>query len=278
MRILVLLSFLITPFRLWSQCIVEAGEDQAICMYSDTFPNLKGQIIQGDSIVSIKWEALTQDEDVFFFASDMLSDTSVLNPEFHSHYKPTVKLFLTATDASGQSCSDSVTYRFSDWVFLAVDKAAIKNASDTISLWPAGGSNFPIVKYEWLPDYNISDVNSPTPEVWNDTSTTYRLFMTDSIGCTVEDDPFEVYIRTTSEQSLDISPEPLFFPNPVRSSLYLSHVEKWTQLFISDSRGSLVKVIYPTAEIQMNDLPIGTYLLTFIGKKGQRITRKIIKQ
>ncbi len=278
MRVFVpVFALLLIPFLLQAQCVVGAGEDQKVCDYPEPFPKLNGQVLQADSIVSLKWEAQSQDEEVFFFASDMLSDTSILNPEFHSHYERSVTFFLTATDVDGDICSDTVTYYFSDWTFLAVDKAAIKDPSDTIQLYVAGFSNFPIVEYAWSPSYNISDVSVPDPQVWNDTTTTYHLQLTDSIGCTVEDDPFEVYIRTTASHSVEVTAEPIFYPNPAQSSIYIPDFTKWESILVSDSKGRVIRIVRSNSSIQLDPLPAGIYYITFFDKKGGRWTKQLSK-
>ena len=40
----------------------------------------------------------------------------------------------------------------------------------------------------------ISDTTIRNPKVWNDTTVFYNLEITDSIGCSVTDDMFEVYV------------------------------------------------------------------------------------
>jgi len=279
MKKLLPLFVLFVPFFVRAQCTVDAGEDQNICMmYPEPAPQLNGQILQGDNIVSTKWEAQTQDVDVFFWASDMLSDTTILQPELREHFEEKVTFYLTAIDNNDNTCTDSVTYTFSDWVFLTIDKAAIKNPEDTIELYIASSSNFPIVEFAWSPEYNNSDTSVPNPKVWNDTTTIYHLLLTDSVGCTVMDDPFEVYIRSTS-----VRPDPELqkiqvFPNPTTDWLHISDISLLSGIEISDQSGRLIKRIAPEHSISLKDFPVGAYYLTLKNKKGGRATKKVIKR
>ncbi len=277
MRTLLIILFLCSPFLVKSQCQIEAGENQNICEM-DTVPSLNGRIIQANSVASIKWEALTMDGKTNFWASSMLSDTSILDPLIQSHYEKSVTFYLTLTETDGNTCMDSVIFNFSDWIFLTVDKAAAKFPNDTLELWVAAFSNFPIVSYQWSPDYNISDTGVENPKVWNDTTTTYNLLLMDSIGCSVMDDPFEVFIRPTSINSDPILSQIRIFPNPASERIQLSDINEISAIEIRSQQGRLLRRLPTARQIFIGNLPKGVYYVRLEGKNGGFTSKRIIKQ
>ena len=210
-----LLLNLLTTSITSSQCIIDAGENRNLCLEEiNDSPQLFGTILSGD-VIQVKWAssyyfpALNKT----YFASDMLSDTTSLQPIINEHYEKTVTYYLTGITSNGQTCKDSVTINFSDWLFVTIDKAIGKKPQDSITLWIAAQSSWGHLSYAWSPNFMISDTTIENPIVWNDTTTFYHLTITDSLNCSVEDDIFEVYTTTSSSQ--DIRNEDLnIYPNP----------------------------------------------------------------
>jgi len=273
--------YLISTFALLtninSQCIIEAGMNRNLCPEEiQNSPTLQGEIISGD-VVEIKWESQYYQSqlDKYYYASIMLNDTSVLNPIIELHFEKTVMYFLTGITSNNETCTDSVELNFSDWTFLTIDKVTGKMPSDTIQLWIAAESNWQHIRYEWSPNYMISDTTVEKPFVWNDTTVFYNLIITDSLGCSVTDDVFQVYSNSSStneEKEININ----IFPNPTTNHLTIESPDPINYVEILDSNGNLCSRETST-ELDLSTYKYGTYILKINFSNGNVKFRKIIK-
>ncbi|MEM1119620.1 MAG: T9SS type A sorting domain-containing protein [Bacteroidota bacterium] len=177
-------------------CEVEAGPDQDVCLHkADSLPRLNGLLLT-DNVVSWRWS--TKDlsiGSVKVTASTILEDTTLLSPKILGSPHRTTTYYLEGLTAEGAVCRDSTTVKESRWSFLAIDKRTVKTPEDTIQLWISAQSNWPHIKYEWSPNFAISDTTVEKPLVWNDTSTFYDLTITNSLGCSAKDGTFSVFVN-----------------------------------------------------------------------------------
>lgn len=276
-KILLVLIVAFTQYQLLGQCDIEAGFNRNICP-SETSSGAKlfGKIISGDPI-NFVWEsyyfhpALNKT----YYASSMLSDTTILQPTIEQHFERSVKYFLTGITATGETCRDTVQLNFSDWIYLTVDKVTGKSPMDTIELWIAAESNWPHMKYEWSPNFMISDTTIKNPRVWNDKSVFYNLEITDSIGCKVTDDIFEVYVQSTSTNSLE-KMNVVIHPNPFQDQINIQSDIGIKKLEVYNLQGQLVKQS-STYQMNFQDENEGIYIVRIEFVNGHILNKKIIK-
>ncbi|HLO52903.1 MAG TPA: T9SS type A sorting domain-containing protein [Saprospiraceae bacterium] len=273
-----LLLILLTSNITFSQCVIDAGENRNLCLEEiNDSPQLFGTVLSGD-VSQVEWAssyyfpALNKT----YFASDMLSDTTSLQPIINEHYEKTVTYYLTGITSNGQTCKDSVTINFSDWLFVTIDKIIGKKPQDSITLWIAAQSSWGHLSYAWSPNFMISDTTIENPIVWNDTTTFYHLTITDSLNCSVEDDIFEVYTTTSSSQ--DIRNEDLnIYPNPTIDILTFESNYPILEIEIFHLNGQKVMTSKHNI-VDISDLIQGIYTAKILFDNQQTVTKLIVKK
>jgi hypothetical protein len=269
--IIVILSL---PKFVLGQCVVDAGFDRNLCPSDiQNNPELEGKVISGD-VVHLKWESIYSTSFKTYFASDMLSDTTVLNPIIEQHFERSVKYYLTGITSDNSTCLDSVTINFSGWQFLTIEKIIGKSPADTIQLWISAQSDWPHIGYEWSPNYMISDTTIEKPLVWNDTTTFYNLTITDSLGCRVDDQPFRVY--TVSSVYEPNEKEIRIFPNPANHWLHIESPIQGFETLIYSTNGQKL-IASKSTVIDISSLGEGTYIAYIITEDGPVISQIIQK-
>jgi Secretion system C-terminal sorting domain len=261
-----------------SQCVIDAGENRNLCLEEiNDNPQLFGTVLSGD-VIQVKWAstyyfpALSKT----YFASNMLSDTTTLQPIINEHYEKTVTYYLTGITSDGQTCVDSVTINFSDWLFVTIDKVIGKKPQDSIRLWIAAQSSWGHLSYAWSPNFMISDTTIENPIVWNDTTTFYHLTITDSLNCSVEDDIFEVYTTTTSSQDIrydDIK----IYPNPTDDIIFIKCEIPIRSVDIFDIKGQKV-MSSKHDNIDISVLSRGVYVLKIVLDNQGMVTKHFVKR
>lgn len=272
------LSILLSFSQLFSQCIVDAGANRNLCQDEiQSGAKLYGKVLSGN-IVDLKWESSFYEPtlDKYYYASIMLSDTTILEPTIEQHFERTVKYYLKGITSTNETCVDSVELNFSDWTFLTVDKITGKSPTDTIKLWIAAQSNWPHTKYEWSPNYMISDTTLENPKVWNDTTVFYNLKITDSLGCLVTDDIFEVYVTPSSTNHLDLNNLKIF-PNPASNIVTIEFDKQIEKVNLFDMNAKLIKEVNVN-QIDLSDMINGIYFLQIKILNGELINSKIYKR
>ncbi|MEM9548792.1 MAG: T9SS type A sorting domain-containing protein [Bacteroidota bacterium] len=255
------------------QCIIDAGINRNVCLQEIyDGPLLQGEAIEGD-FVQFAWhsEYYLSFTDDYFYASSMLNDTTLLQPIIEQHYEETVKYYLTGTTSTNETCTDSVELNFSDWIFLTQDKITGKMPEDTIQLWISAISFWPHVQYEWSPNYMISDTTVEQPLVWNDTTTFYDVVITDSLGCSVTDQTFKVYVTISSvleKDEVDLN----IYPNPVQDRLSVLTDLEISRIKIYDLNGRLI-IYSEQKEIDVSKLESGNYIVQVESSNRKSISR-----
>ena len=261
-----------------SQCTVDAGDDRIICIdRAWNAPKLSGSVISGD-IVSLQWEIdyyiVFLGDTIRYYASDILSDITVLDPVITSYLDRSHVFRLMGQTSNGETCEDSVRIYFSGWSFLTIDKITGKSPDDTITLWPSAGSEWPPFQYAWSPNYMINDTTLERPAVWNDTTIFYQLTITDSLGCSVMDQQFKVYVTPSSVISTD---HPIFkiHPNPATDFISITGDVDFDRIELRTTEGKLIRQS-SGKQIRIEDLNSGVYLLSIVTQDGSRTTSQII--
>lgn len=146
---------------LLANAAADAGPDVEICPGASTQLGASGG-------VDYLWSPNSFIDDV------AISDPTV-NPPTSTEY------IVQVTNADGCIGFDTVLVNVLQ-PSLVVSNDTLICIGDTITLSVSGG-----VDYVWLPNYNISDINSSSPEVWPTQDTTYLVNATDANGCEVSD-------------------------------------------------------------------------------------------
>lgn len=243
-------------------CMVDAGEDMVICNTLDSVSVnfLNGELLTGN-VDSYAWSSeITSVGPFDYDGSDMMSDTTILNPQLTEHFDRTEVYYLTGTTSNGVTCTDSVTVNFSDWSYLTIEPESGKSPEDTTLIYSIAGSNWPAT-YAWSPNYNISDTTVSQPQVWNDTTQYYSVVVTDTLGCSVETG-WLVHVTTSSVGDLENVVDLDVFPNPNRGSFKISSSgERIQNVEIYDVAGQLVMKIQGEGnQVNIHGLSSGTYL------------------
>ena len=159
-------------------------------------------------------------------------------------------------------------HNFSHFVWALLDKSTSKERSDTFQLFKYIDASWGISKYEWSPNFMISDTTVEMPLVWNNTTTYYNLEVTDSIGCKAVDDIFEVYVNSTSIKNNYPSTQLKLFPNPAIKEINIVSKEKIIETYIYNIKGQLFKTS-KKSKIDIRVLPKGEYISIFKMEDGK---------
>lgn len=243
-------------------CRVEAGDDIIVCNTLDSLPvNFLNGALLTSNVNQFAWSSESTTLGNFeYHGSDMLTDTTILDPQLTEHFDRTEIYYLTGVTSTGVTCVDSVEVQFSDWSYLTIVPESGKAAEDTTTIYSIAGSNWPMM-YTWSPNYNISDTTEVQPKVWNDTTQYYSLLVTDSLGCSVETG-WLVNVQPSDILDLNHADALNVYPNPNQGSFSVSTSENAiNRIELFDPTG---KKIYAkegnSKTIQVDGIPQGIYL------------------
>lgn len=208
-------------------------------------------------------------------ASDLLDDTTSANPRLISDVD-SVKFFLTATDANGLTCTDSISVYYSyigtHLGYLALNMMA--GDSIYLNFTPNLFEGIPPLQYLWRPNHGLID-STLARGFWAkpDSSINYYLTVTDSVGCSAVAPP--LYFITVHHIGLDeigTAIEFSAFPNPTSGIVTIQFeklIHEAIEINISDASGRTIKrmeglTLNEQLEIKfsMHDLNSGIYYLS----------------
>ncbi|MBU1345200.1 MAG: PKD domain-containing protein, partial [Proteobacteria bacterium] len=161
-----------------------AGADDAIC--SGSCATLNGQATGGTPDYTYSWSPSTG-----------LSDPDIVNPD--ACPQTTTTYTLTVTDDNGCTDNDQVTVTVNPnpTANAGSDDTICSGSCTTIGGLPAASGGTGPYTYSWNPADGLSNPDIANPEACPQTTTTYTLTVTDSNGCTDEDQiVVTVYIST----------------------------------------------------------------------------------
>ena len=283
-----LFSFLllsILSLHMHAQCMVDAGNDTAVCTWNGQYKiMLKPRILAGEAPFSFKWtcrDSLTPG--LIFTASDFLDDTTAQNPTLIDISFEALALTLEVTDAKNNSCSDTVKVYFSQYWISLDDKYAYIQPGESAALYTSVHGGLPPLTYSWTPGNSLSDSTDVNAFASPVVSTTYYLTVTDSIGCQVQD-VFYVIVTASAIHSVHGEDEIDIFPNPVPAHQPLNLVWegiKAEKVIVTDGHGKTVlkENVYPgTNKIDLAGLVPGIYFYRLMSKHGLEGEGKFMKQ
>jgi len=166
--------------------IVDAGNPLIVC--SDTVTTIRlGGNPTGDPTTRFVWSPNID-----------LDNPSSPNP-ICTFTLPRTYLLL-GIDTSGCVNSDTADIRLYSF---KVNNVAIDCSNDTIQLNLYDTFGTPPFIYEWSPSIGLSDPSIPNPKVTTDTSITYQVKVTDTIGCT-DSALVEVFVKGLVKSAFEL--------------------------------------------------------------------------
>lgn len=135
------------------------------------------------------------------------------NPSFTVY--PGNAFEVSLTIGTSNNCFDSTSAPI-DFEFISFTNqdTVILCRGDSIVLNPAGNVGF---LYSWTPSLNISDVNSPSPTVWPNETTTYSVEITSFIGDTCSINK-KITVLVPEVIELEVVPDTVYCGVPIELS------------------------------------------------------------
>ncbi|HET6560207.1 MAG TPA: hypothetical protein VFG54_22960 [Prolixibacteraceae bacterium] len=210
-------SILLFAFQTNAQLTVDAGSDVMVCYpHSDEERiQLAGVASGGVEPYTYTWSGkeikhLSPDDSVWVYASDLLNDTTIINPSFKSMDTPEdwFTFYLKVEDAAGNVEVDSVKI-IDAFIYSggAYKLPVTIRRGDSIQFFGKPfvfSSNFPL-EYSIKPIVGLNDPKDFYGWAKPDTSTTYYIQAVNSAGCVSTFHYWHVEVDTTtvSANSLD---------------------------------------------------------------------------
>lgn len=279
-----LLLFLIFSFSASAQnnCSAHAGKDLIFCSQDKYLGTRLGgnPTATGTPPFTYKWESRV---DVFHikWASDMLVDTTVANPEVKLLYHHINPFYLTVTDANGEVCKDTMIIRVSSYVGNTAlhQYTILQGDSVLLDRGTNIGSPFKPVKYVWIPNEGLTDSTSLVFYAKPKVTTTYRAKITDSLGCVAVGPPYyHIRVSTTGvNEHLVNKVNMSVYPNPAKEYISLLITSERTELFyieFFDSSGRLIfqkEVKNKFLQLKTLEFPAGTIIYKVINKNQEMV-------
>ena len=270
-----------------AQLTVDAGNDLIVCcctenegeetMQLGACPVAKGGVEPYTYTWSGKYYGQQPDKDPrWIYASDVLNDTTVSNPIFKNKLVPEngwIKIYLKVEDAQGSVKFDSVKIKRSEFavVLLPYMPPDTIYVGDSIqfkgSFW---NSNFkPLVEHRFFPPHGLNDPADVYTWAKPDTTTTYYLQATNSVGCVSSKVKYKkiVVIDTTSVSSaLTAQPESTCYFTGGNLIIERRQTDTPFHLVITNLKGQIIyKDIHYQSSLTLSDLKLksnGLYIIT----------------
>jgi len=197
----------------FSQLTVDAGKDTTYCvgLYASTMYLESATIEGGIEPYTIAWECkVPKGSYSYYTASDLLNDTTVLEPQIRSTFGGKIKYVLNVTDSENNYAKDSIYVRFSSYIYLTGYHVYEVNKGDSVLFYdsPIIGGIGPLT-YHWEPTIGLT--NPDTLVTWCKTDsltewwTAYDVVATDSCGCASDPNRgYEVRINPTGAEELEL--------------------------------------------------------------------------
>ncbi len=227
-----------------------------------------------------KWTSVIYDRNhkIIDFKNKIINNDTIANPIYSGNYVLPdlfVKFYVNVTDKDQNSGIDSIMITKSS---IALTTAILNiptiNKGDTCQLIPVNiVFGFPPLKYAWKPVYNLSNQNVENPFAWPDTSTTYNVEVTDSLGC-IGHDEVDVSVNTVDIKQFNSNSNYILTSNPVRDNTIITFnfniANEKLSIYKTDGKAIFTKkIISNTVEIGKIIRMPGLYF--FILEKDNRI-------
>lgn len=263
----------------FSQCFVDLGPAIASCP-NDTARLGINLVTSGFTApLTYTWEAHKTwqigSNTYNFYASDFIDDTTIANPKITSQEEGFIRFKLTVADANGLSCSDSVEVHYSQFVFtLALPMDVFINEGD--SVWLSGWQNIagtvPPFTYLWYPTHGLTDSTSLAFWAKPDTTTLYRLIVTDSLGCSeMGPGSYRVHVNPLNVDE-NLAAQFSVYPNPTKGKMRIKNTSglQIEKVSLVDLSGRTVLKItdFKSDELDISLLKSGAYIAQLYTEKG----------
>ncbi len=284
--------------QLWSQCVVSAGANLYVCSTVAGMDSLdlgQGVLVQyAVPPYTYSWQAhetyVIGSTTYNFHASDYIDDTTIANPRIINNPTDSVQFILTITDSLGCTSSDSLDVVYS---FIGTNLAYFTftiNEGDSLYLNYGGnlaGGIAPL-HYLWRPQHGLRD-STTLNGFWAkpDSSVSYYLSVTDSVGCLAIGTPF-YYITVNPMGTVESNPlrQISMVPNPTDGEFVIKSsviVDQSVKCVITDVLGCRVKefVWLPSKDGifrgSMSGFAAGVYFMTFNTSQSSLGRLRVVK-
>jgi hypothetical protein len=223
------LLLLFTLSSAMAQCVADDGPDRVKCtnfaLPAETLIGPEDGPVQD---YTYAWEAYHERTigpyTAIYTASIMLNDSSLANPEVTvMNIEEPVDFILHVTDNEGNTCTDTMTVRFSSFnVHLGYLNLYISMGD---SIFCTGLSNISggiePVEYLWRPNHGLTDSTGLSFWAKPVEDTYYYLTITDSAGCVAVGSPvYRVHVHPVSVAELETEEGHVsVHPNPATESI-----------------------------------------------------------
>ncbi|MDR1346559.1 MAG: T9SS type A sorting domain-containing protein [Bacteroidales bacterium] len=283
---------------LWSQLAVDAGSNKHLCQDEDTVylggnPTAWGGTPPYTYCWWVEYRPWFPGSHIYYRASYLLDDTTSANPRvlFESSSLNSLScIYLTVTDNSGQSVTDSVSVTASQFVHL-LSLPWHYSVIPGDSLWITGVGNiaslFPS-SCLWRPSAGLSDTTL-CDGFWAkpDTTTTYYQVLIDTFGCMAgPHEAFTVHMSGVNVPEADLPEYVHVYPNPAREqALFVwdfgTGQAPHAQLLIFDPAGKAIlarQLEDATGQWswETGNIPAGSYLYRIICHGRPAASGKIV--
>jgi len=278
-----LLSFFVGPACL-AQLEADAGNDTAVC---DNIPEVLSiggnpSALGGLPPYEYVWSASYEFGNRVYYASHMLEDTTVANPIFKDGSIPDSVVFcLTVTDANESTASDSVRVRRSRFISCLGECRHYIELGDSVQLGHCVTGGIPPIQFSWTPNESLSDSTIENPWAKPSSNTSYRLFITDSIGCQTESG-CRVFINPSNTSKTENSIPIRIFPIPSNNTITIAIENSPYSSTIFEIIASSGKTVYrkivieATFSVNVQDYSPGVYIYHWKSSNGIIDSGKII--
>jgi hypothetical protein len=194
-KALIFLMMSSTPLC-WGQLQVKIGNDTTFCSENieaiQIAPHLS--VAGGTAPYKYSWSKSVPYECLpnrFYYASDLLNDTTLANPLLISQCigDPNTwnQFVLTVEESEGNTAKDSINIRFSAYNAFPLDEYPVYITKGDSILFDITNDDFggirPYASYSWYPQEGLSDPNSSRTWCKPEKETRYSCLITDFIGC-----------------------------------------------------------------------------------------------
>lgn len=295
---ILLFSLLLYGLTSVAQLKADAGEDIVVCNVDESEYKLGGLPAASGGIQPYiyTWSIDHSNPDIHDFwisASDILGDTTASNPTIKSEDIPVeqLTLFLKVEDAVGEVVYDSVQiFVAAIWIQLIYIDPDTIFRGDSIQFYgdPYFSDEFLPFSYSIWPSYGLTDSTNIYGWAKPDTSITYYIQATNSVGCVSEQIKYwhievidtttnSIYIPDLTNNNIDI------FPNPSSEDVTISNPSnfKIKNIKLVDLAGRTIQqwdnTGYGKTVLQLEPVLPGIYLLKIETELGTE-TKKLVVQ